>query len=60
MLRKYTNSITLPEAVNRQKSSVTFPQKIEFLPKLEEFTKPASKKYKKNTICTLKRKYSKF
>jgi hypothetical protein len=35
-------------------------QKIEFLPKMEEFAKPASKKYRKNTICILKRKYSKF
>jgi hypothetical protein len=41
-------------------SSVTFPQKIELLPKMEEFAKPASKKYRKNTICTLERKYSKF
>jgi hypothetical protein len=37
-----------------------FSQKIEFLPKMEEFAKPASKKYRKNTICTLERKYSKF
>jgi hypothetical protein len=25
---------------------------------MEEFAKPASKKYRKNTICTLERKYS--
>jgi hypothetical protein len=60
MMRKYTNSTTPPKAVYRQISSVTFPQKIEFLPKMEEFARPASKKYRKNIICTLERKYSKF
>jgi hypothetical protein len=59
-MRKYTNSTTPPKAVDEQVSSVTFPQKIEFLPKMGEFAKPASKKYRKNTICTLERKYSKF
>jgi hypothetical protein len=48
------------QVVDQQISSVTFPQKIEFLPKMEEFAKPASKKYRKNTIYTLERKYSKF
>jgi hypothetical protein len=60
MMRKYTNFTTPPEVVDWQISSVTFPQKIEFLPKMEEFAKLASKKYRKNTICTLERKYNKF
>jgi hypothetical protein len=30
---------------------------INFLPKIEEFAKPASKKYKKNTICILRRPF---
>jgi hypothetical protein len=58
--KRKRNSTTPPEVVDRQISSVIFPQKIEFLPKMEEFANPASKKYRKNTICTLERKYSKF
>jgi hypothetical protein len=60
MIRKYTNPTTLPEAVNQPILSVTFSQKIEFLPKIEEFATPTSKIYRKNTICTLERKYGKF
>jgi hypothetical protein len=57
MMRKYTNSTTLPEAVDQQILSVTFPQKKEFLPNMKEFAKLGSKKiqkeyymYKENTV----------
>jgi hypothetical protein len=60
MMRRYTNSTTPPDAVDQPILSVIFPKKIEFLPKMEEFAKPASKKYRKNAICTLERKYGKF